>query len=299
MRLLAISDLHLANPINRAALADVPDYGDDWLILCGDIAERDDHLEMAFQVFTERFQRVIWVPGNHELWSVQRVGHPPLRGLSRYRHLVAMARRYQVITPEDPYPHWPPQAAGQRDRHIDDGAGLILVPMFLLYDYSFRPDNVGLDQVRAWAAEQRAACSDEIYLSPEPFASRQAWCADRLAITQKRLEALDPNCRTILINHWPLRQDLVYLPRAPRFAPWCGTRATEDWHRQFRADVVVSGHLHIRRTDDRDGCRFEEVSLGHPRQWRRERGIAGYFREIVPATGLMARPADLMQAAAD
>ena len=275
MRLLAISDLHLANPINRAAIADVPDHGDDWLILGGDIAERDDHLRDAFSCFKARFQQVIWVPGNHELWSVRRPGYAPLRGVARYRHVVDLARAHGIITPEDPFPLWLNVAVGQ--------PALVIAPMFLLYDYSFRPDDVRLDQVRAWAAAERATCSDEIYLWPDPYPSRQAWCAARLAATEARLSALDANTRTVLINHWPLRRDLVHLPRAPRFSPWCGTQATDDWHRRFRADVVVSGHLHIRRTDHRDGCRFEEVSLGHPKQWRQERGMAAYMREILPA----------------
>jgi hypothetical protein len=37
----------------------------------------------------------------------------------------------------------------------------------------------------------------------------------------------------------------------------------------------------VRRTDWRDGTRFEEVSLGYPGQWDRARGVAGYFREIL------------------
>jgi hypothetical protein len=53
----------------------------------------------------------------------------------------------------------------------------------------------------------------------------------------------------------------------PRFSIWCGTRRTEDWHLRFNAAVVASGHLHIRSTSYRDGVRFEEVSLGYPRQW--------------------------------
>jgi hypothetical protein len=64
-----------------------------------------------------------------------------------------------------------------------------------------------------------------------------------------------------------LREDLAKLPRIPRFSIWCGTRRTEDWHLRFNATVVVSGHLHIRSTSHRDGVRFEEVSLGYPRQW--------------------------------
>ena len=44
----------------------------------------------------------------------------------------------------------------------------------------------------------------------------------------------------------------------------------------------MAGHLHVRTTDWIDGVRFEEVSLGYPRHWRRDRGIDGYLREILP-----------------
>ena len=71
----------------------------------------------------------------------------------------------------------------------------------------------------------------------------------------------------VLINHFPLRQDLVRLSTIPRFSLWCGTRYTENWHTRFRAAVVISGHLHRPATDWRDGVRFEEVSLGYPREW--------------------------------
>jgi hypothetical protein len=60
---------------------------------------------------------------------------------------------------------------------------------------------------------------------------------------------------------------------------------TEDWHQRFNVRVAVSGHLHVRRTDWRDGTRFEEVSLGYPQQWDAGRGMAAYLRYISPAPG--------------
>ncbi|MBW2735530.1 MAG: metallophosphoesterase, partial [Deltaproteobacteria bacterium] len=88
--------------------------------------------------------------------------------------------------------------------------------------------------------------------------------------------------QTILINHWPLRRDLAILPAIPRFCVWCGTRATEDWATRYRAKAVVYGHLHIPRTHHRHHVRFEEVSLGYPRQYDRSYGLTAYLREILP-----------------
>jgi hypothetical protein len=54
------------------------------------------------------------------------------------------------------------------------------------------------------------------------------------------------------------------------------------WHLRYRAQVVVSGHLHIRSTRRIDGVRFEEVSLGYPRQRAPHRELEHYLREILP-----------------
>ena len=278
MRLLAIGDLHLSNPINREALLNIPDHGDDWLIIAGDVAESLEYQDLAFRELGRRFGKLIWVPGNHDLWSVPRDGATPARGVARYRTLVDLARTHGALTPEDPYLDWPvPGPAGER---------IVIAPLFLLYDYSFRPADIGRSEVRSWARQGGASCGDEIWLHPDPFPSREAWCWARCRDTARRLEALPLDRRTVLINHWPLRADLIRIPRIPRFTPWCGTVLTDDWHRRFRAISVVTGHLHTRRTDIVDGSRFEEVSLGYPKQWRRAEGIDAYFRTILQGTGM-------------
>jgi hypothetical protein len=104
-----------------------------------------------------------------------------------------------------------------------------------------------------------------------------------VALTEARLDALDTATRLVLVNHFPLRPDLAVLPRIPRFTIWCGTTRTADWHTRYRADVVVSGHLHLRSTRWRDGVRFEEVSLGYPAQWRQSKAVDDYLRPILPA----------------
>jgi hypothetical protein len=154
------------------------------------------------------------------------------------------------------------------------------VPTFSLYDYSFRPDDVSLENAVAWAAETNVRCADEDLLSPQPFASRIEWCAARVADAETRLAAIPPDTRIILVNHWPLRYEHAIPPRVPRFSIWCGTRATADWHRRFAVDAVVYGHLHLRSTREADGVQFHEVSLGYPRQWDARRPLSYYLRKI-------------------
>ncbi|HVB37983.1 MAG TPA: metallophosphoesterase, partial [Vicinamibacterales bacterium] len=163
-----------------------------------------------------------------------------------------------------------------------EGAPCVIAPLFLLYDYSFAPD--GLSPARAvdWATDSGVLCADEKLLHPDPYPSRERWCDARVRLTEARLSAVPRDHGLVLVNHFPLRRDLAVLPAIPRFAIWCGTRRTEDWHTRFPVRAVVSGHLHIRATHWRDGVRFEEVSLGYPRHWQPEHGLAPYLREILP-----------------
>lgn len=273
MRLLALSDLHVGYAINRDALAGIAPRPDDWLILGGDLGETGDHLRLVFAQLAPRFRQLVWIPGNHELWTTRERGDL-LAGEAKYNHLVDLCREHGVLTPEDPYPLW-----------HGEGGPHILAPLFLLYDYSMRPAEIPLAGAVRWAAETGVVAADEFRIEPAPHADLPAWCAARLALGEARLAdaiARHPDLPTILINHWPLREDLIHLPKIPRFTLWCGTRATHDWHRRYRASVVVSGHLHTRRTDWIDGVRFEEVSLGYPRHWRQDLGIDLHLRTILP-----------------
>ena len=61
------------------------------------------------------------------------------------------------------------------------------------------------------------------------------WCAMRCTATEARLaRELPDGSRTVLVGHYPLREEMVRIPRIPRFTPWCGTRRTAEWHIRYR-----------------------------------------------------------------
>ena len=269
MKLWAISDLHVGYDDNRRALQALPPHPDDWLIVAGDTGETPAHLDFALRTLRPKFAQLVWTPGNHDLWT-PTTWTAAQRGVSHYDRLVALCRRHGVLTPEDPYAKWP-----------GDGPARAIVPVFTLFDYSFRPDSVSREDAVEWAAQSGVRSADEDLLASDPYATRDDWCAARVEATEQRLASLPAAARLIVINHFPLRRELAVLPRIPRFSIWCGTTKTEHWHRRFNVEAVIYGHLHLRSTREIDGVRFEEVSLGYPKQWNQARGVSHYLRLIV------------------
>ncbi len=280
-KLLALSDFHVAFAENRKILEGIrPSSEGDWLLVAGDVGELSTDIEWALRTLSERFVKVVWTPGNHELWT-HRDDPIRLRGQERYQYLVQMCRGLGIVTPEDPYLVW-------------EGAGeaVTIVPLFLLYDYTFLPDGAATkEQGLAYAYKTGIVCSDEAMLFHDPFPSREAWCWARVAATEQRLAALDPARPVVFVSHYPLVREPTRILRYPEFAQWCGTTRTSDWHVRFNAAVVVYGHLHIPRTTWYDGVRFVEVSLGYPREWQRRARPPRIPRQILPAPTTESGPA--------
>lgn len=139
------------------------------------------------------------------------------------------------------------------------GGLAVVAPLFLLYDYSF---------LRAGKATK----NEGLAYAHESGSSRQntGW--------PRRLTA----CPSSPVNHYPLDRHPREVPRYPRIAMWCGTTVTAEWHRRFRVDTMVYGRLRIPRTAWHEGVRFEEVSVGYPREQSKRPGPPGTLRCILP-----------------
>lgn len=156
--LFAVSDLHVSYAENRR-IADTlePESDQDWLIVAGDVGEAVADIERIFRTLRRRFSAVIWAPGNHKLWT-----HPSdpvrLRGTASYQELLRRCRDLGVLTPEDDYPVWRGGAEP-----------IVVVPLFQLYDYSFRvPGVTTKEQSLEGAYAAGVVCTDEMLLHPEP-----------------------------------------------------------------------------------------------------------------------------------
>ena len=272
-KLFATSDLHVGHAENRAIVEGLrPESDEDWLVVAGDVAELTASIEWALTLLSRRFEKVVWVPGNHELWTPSK-DPVTLRGEHRYQYLVEMCRGLGVLTPEDPYPVWQGQ-----------GGPVRIAPLFLLYDYSFLAPGVEDSEAGLKRAyDVGVVCNDEFLLHPDPHPSRQAWCRARVAETERRLTELGDEMPIVLVNHYPLVREPTDVLYYPEFAQWCGTRLTADWHRRFPVHTVVYGHLHIPRRTRYDGVPFEEVSIGYPREWGKRGHPYGLLRQILPS----------------
>ncbi len=297
-RLWALSDLHLNYAVNRAAARALAPRAEDWLLVPGDIGETEAHLTAFLEDLVPKFAQVVWAPGNHCLWAMAEAAEAPV-GERKYQAWVKHLRAAGVLTPEDP------------PVTVDTPGGRCRVmAVFGLYDYSFAPDSLWdaaarpaptaaeRERILAWAAEERTASGDILFLKTDPHPDIAAWCRSLSDIAQQRLAAVaagpEPGLPIVLVTHYPTRRDLVRLSRIPRFVPWCGTRASEAWYGRHPLAVVVHGHLHIRASRWRDGVVHEEVSLGGPKYWAPGHGLAAYLREIrLPtAAQVLAPPAD-------
>lgn len=254
----AVSDLHVGNRHNREVLKRIrPANPDDWLIAAGDVAERLAAIEWALTLLRDRFAtccgcRATMSCGRTAMTGTTCAACAVTTGSS------TCAEGLEVATPEDPCPLW-------------DGADgpVRTAPLFLLYDYTvLAPGTTTKEESLRAEHASRVVCTDEYLLHPDPYSSREAWCRARVEVTEQRLAAVTGDDPLGLVNHWPLMREPTRIMTHQHFPQWCETELTADWHTRFGASVAVYGHLHIPRRTNYDGVRFEEVSIGYPREWR-------------------------------
>lgn len=191
-KLYAIGDIHLGHPFNTEAWKALEEHPGDGLILCGDVGETAAHLELAFGAAARKFRTVWWCPGNHELYTMAL--KTTLRGEDKYAECVDIARRHGVHTPEDDFVEW-------RGEGGDGQAGVIVAPIFTLYDYTFRPDGMDKKAALEWASAADTVATDEFLLHPDPFPTREDWCDALVAKAERKLtEANERGLPLIIVS---------------------------------------------------------------------------------------------------
>lgn len=239
MKVFAISDIHIDFEENRQWLHSLSRerFGEDVLILAGDISDRFEALARALEFLKDCFSEVLFVPGNHDLW----VRHDKGDSLEKFERIKSLARDTGVR-----------MAPLHRD-------GLSIVPLFGWYDHSFGPPSRRLS----------AAWRDYFVCRwPEGFDE------DRLTrhFVSMNEPFLDIRNRTVIsFSHFLPRIDLmpIYIPARKRLVyPVLGTRRLEAQIRRLGSHIHIYGHSHVNRRVSKDGTKYVNNAYGYPHEKR-------------------------------
>lgn len=236
MRVFAISDLHLDYAVNADWLSGLScaDYRDDVLIVAGDVADMPHLLEWCFRELSRRFARVLYVPGNHDLWVMRdRTGD----SVEKYRWIRQLASDTGVLME--------PWRCGR----------LRIVPLLGWYDYSFgAPDPV----------------LRERWMDYHACVWPSAWQTEDIAgyfTDENAPVATGDDDIVISFSHFLPRIDLMpaYIPPASRLLyPVLGSAALEQQLRRLRPAIHVYGHSHVNRHVRMDGVLYVNNAFGYP-----------------------------------
>ncbi len=237
MRIFAVSDVHIDFEVNRQWIQNLSatDYRNDVLILAGDISDSIRLLDWCLTTLAGRFAKVLFVPGNHDLW----VFNDQTYGTS----LDKFQRVCQVIDN---------CGASMRPFHSDR---LSIVPLLGWYDYSFGEPTSEL--LEAWVDYR--ACR-----WPDHFSERE--------ITQYFLQfnhdVLKVTNETVIsFSHFLPRLDVMpnYIPGNKRtLYPVLGSTSLEAQIRQLKPAIHVYGHSHVNRKLALDDVLYINNAFGYP-----------------------------------
>ncbi|HWW70037.1 MAG TPA: metallophosphoesterase [Duganella sp.] len=238
MKVYALSDLHIDHADNREWLERLPDAAlrGDVLLLAGDVSDSLPRLRWAFTELTRRFLKVLYVPGNHELWLLR---DDAADSFAKFDQVAALAAECGVSMA--PF-HCGP---------------LSIVPLLSWYDFSFGEPTPEL--LAAWTDFR--ACRWPPGVGPAQVASR--FHAMNAPYLQTR------NRHVLSFSHFLPRPDLLPTPLGPIRAlllPVLGSSALEQQLRQLRPQLHVFGHSHARLRCVHDGITYLNQAIGYPQE---------------------------------
>jgi len=237
MRVFAISDLHVDYAENLDWIEGALNHSheQDILILAGDVSDDLELLQRVFSLLTEKFHKLLFVPGNHELWLRDSSESCSLRKFERVRKL---CRESGVI--DSLYVH----------------GNITFVPMFSWYDYSFAEPDRHL--LRAW--RDFAACRWPSDMETSASINKYFLDLNVPLLDQK-------NELVISYSHFLPRIDLMpeRIPlKKRRVYPVLGSNALGLQLSRLCPDIHVYGHSHVNRAVTLDGIQFVNNAYGYP-----------------------------------
>ena len=246
MRIFATSDLHTDFEVNRQIVAAIPrgEYGQDALIVAGDIAHRMEILEDTLAVLLERFGEVFFVPGNHDLW----VEDEERNSIQKFYQILELCDRLGVGIR--------PAVAG--DYRV--------VPLFSWYESSFdEAAESGANALLTWADFRRCRW-------PE---GSDAACHFLTGLNESHLEDPSGSGAVVTFSHFVPRRDLLPPVHGLKYKGLLRVAGSTTIERQLRrtgSHIHIFGHSHIHCDREIDSVRYVQQGLGYPRERERQGG---------------------------
>lgn len=254
MRVFAISDIHLDFPANRQWLAELPDiYRKDILILAGDVSDSLATLEWCFKFLAQRFLKVLFTPGNHELWVMR--DDKQLDSFAKFEAVRALGERHGVSF--SPFHRGP----------------LSIVPLFSWYDFSFGEPVATLREMWTDFHACRWPAHHDVGRITQTF----------LAMNEPALQT--KNRYVISFSHFLPRADLLGR-HSQVLLPVMGSVGLGAQVRRLLPSLHIYGHSHIAGESVRDGIRYLNHAMGYPREYGAAQPCLRCVFELDPAKPL-------------
>ncbi|KAL2939261.1 hypothetical protein RDABS01_023495 [Bienertia sinuspersici] len=258
IRVFVLSDLHTdyAENMTWVKCISSTSHQEDILLVAGDVAETYDNFFSTMSLLTNKFDRVFYVPGNHDLWC-RKEGEEFLNGLLHACDELGVESGPLIL------------------------GDLGIIPLFSWYHESFdtEQDIAGLRVPSLqMACKDFHACrwSDELCGRDDSLARYFDAMNEKHAL---KIAEIKRKCEKILtFSHFVPRQDLcpekrmLFYPNLPKII---GSTFLEARVRSIHgakgseAACHVFGHTHFSWDATLDGIRYVQAPLAYPRERRR------------------------------
>jgi len=237
MRVFAISDIHVDHAANAKWIAEMSgsDYREDVLILAGDVTDALPLLAWCLETLARLFKKVLFVPGNHDLWIV--------RDSTSRTSLHKFERVAEVV-----------EANGGSMLPMFE-RGLAIVPLFGWYDYSFGEPS---EELRSIWMDYRACRWPPAFRDEDVARYFDALNDDHVAGAASKV---------ITFSHFVPRLDVMpmFIPPSKRLLyPVLGSTRLESRLRRLKSSLHVYGHSHVNRNVRIDGVSYVNNAFGYP-----------------------------------
>ncbi len=266
MKIAVISDLHIdineKFPVIDCLASYLKKHRADVLLVAGDICENAVYVKEAMEELEKQSgSRVLYVPGNHDMWS---------------EHLeeVSTDEIYQIYK-EDP--------RCLCDHPIvlkGENGPFVVIGDIGWYDYSFASKEYGFEELETMEHEGRI-WQDRL---------KNQWTVDNKGCLEQMLNHLEKQLKeyidypAVVVTHMlPIKEFCVPEEREmwKFFNAFLGSEELEKLYNQYHVAYAVCGHVHYRKALKKEDTMYLCPCLGYHTEWEQaQQGNEGHGEDL-------------------